>query len=186
MTTFTTAHHRWPHLPAAPWKYTGRTREVYQAIPGAPDCPLQPGASCDHCGTGIYETHHFVGAEGAHFKVGSDCIRAMVKQAREDAAEAKLPPSLVAAERAVKASKNEAARARAAVRRDKAAAERADAKARARELLAARRDLARAKPHPLAWRAERGDTLADWAEWMLANGGGPACAQVLAALEALA
>ena len=185
MPTYTTEHHRWPHLPAAPWRYTGHTREVYQAVPGDPNCPLQPGGSCDHCSTGIYEHHHFVGADGARFKVGSDCVRSMIVQIAADQRDAKIPASLRAAERAVKNARNAAARERSAAKRERAAVARRDAKAAARALLEARRDLAAAQPHPLAWRAERGDTLADWAQWMLDNGGAPACAQVVAALEAL-
>ena len=49
-------HPDWPHLPAPPWRYLGMTVEKYQACPGA---PIQPGASCDHCGTGIMDVHLF-------------------------------------------------------------------------------------------------------------------------------
>jgi hypothetical protein len=41
------------------------------------------------------------------------------------------------------------------------------------------------KPHPLAWRAAKGDTMLDWARWTLSNGGGRAWRETLEAIAAL-
>jgi hypothetical protein len=173
-TETTPRHPRWPHLPAQPWMFTGQYRAVFQAIPGDPNCPVQPGASCDHCSTAISDCYGFIATKtGETFKVGCDCVRKMV-------AELETPSkALTAAVREAKKARNEKARTRAA-------AKRASVKDQARELLEQRRELAAAKPHPNAWRAEQGNTLADWAAWMLENGGGPAAKRVVTELEALA
>lgn len=42
------------------------------------------------------------------------------------------------------------------------------------------------EPHPLDWRAEKGDTLLDWATWMLENSGNSGKLKVLKKVKALA
>lgn len=59
-------------LGAPPYRFTGLNTNVYQACPGA---PIQPGGSCDYCGTALMNEFHFVSKEGKTFKVGCDCIR---------------------------------------------------------------------------------------------------------------
>jgi len=166
-------HERWPHLPAAPWRYLGHTREVFQAVPGDPNCPIQPGASCDHCGTAIYETHRFCAADGRVFKVGSTCVSKMLAEQRTN--------SLAAAERAIKAQRREQARERAANKRavdyETLTALLADETVRA--ALAS-------KPHPLPFKASEGETLLDWAAWMHENGGGRAHANVIRVIREVA
>lgn len=61
-------------LGKAPFQVRGFGREVYQAIPGDPSCPLQPGTSCDYCGTGIMDVAYIESADGKRFKVGCDCV----------------------------------------------------------------------------------------------------------------
>lgn len=50
---------------------TGITVEKYQACPGA---PIQPGSSCDHCGTGIMYVVQLRNVDdGSTMKVGTTC-----------------------------------------------------------------------------------------------------------------
>lgn len=60
-------------LGVAPFRCTRVTKEVYQACHGA---PIQPGTSCDYCGTGIMYAYWIKGSEPerAEFKVGCDCV----------------------------------------------------------------------------------------------------------------
>lgn len=56
----------------APFRCVGMTVEKYQACHGA---PIQPGTSCDYCGTGIMYAFWIVNAdESRRFKVGCDCV----------------------------------------------------------------------------------------------------------------
>jgi hypothetical protein len=57
-------------LGKAPFRFVGSERRVYQACPGA---PIQPGTSCDYCGTGIMYVAWVQGKDGKKFKVGLDC-----------------------------------------------------------------------------------------------------------------
>lgn len=61
-------------LGKAPFRVRGYGREVFQAIPGDPSCPLQPGTSCDYCSTGIMDVAYIESADGKRFKVGCDCV----------------------------------------------------------------------------------------------------------------
>lgn len=69
------AEHPWERagLGQAPYKFIGASREVYQAVPGDPNCPVQPAGSCDFCGQAIWDQCHFESADGKRFKVGCDC-----------------------------------------------------------------------------------------------------------------
>jgi len=60
-------------LGKAPFRVTGYGRHVFQAIPGDPSCPLQPGTSCDYCGTGCMDVANVRSSDGKEFKVGLDC-----------------------------------------------------------------------------------------------------------------
>lgn len=142
-----------PHLPARPWRYIGMERRTYQAIPGDPNCPIQPGASCDHCGTGIYEVHTFEAVQTKErFVVGSTCVYKMAAQSRSR--------SLTAAELAIKEAKNSKSRARRDARLERL-------RAHAQELVTGNRDRLASMPHPTAWCADKGETAADWADDML-------------------
>ena len=111
----------------------------------------KPGGTCAYCGNYIVNFCWIEDADGKRFKVGSECVnktgdKGVVNEVK----------------RAVNKARTKARRAREATRI-------AECKA------ALETDTVRAalsgEPHPLAWRAERGDTLADWADWMLANAG---------------
>lgn len=58
-------------LGKAPFRCVGVVQKSYQA---SPDSPVQPGGSCDYCGTGIYFHCMIRSADGRTFKVGSDCV----------------------------------------------------------------------------------------------------------------
>jgi hypothetical protein len=56
----------------APFRCTAVTVEKYQACHGA---PIQPGTSCDYCGTGIMYAYWIENADSSRrFKVGCDCV----------------------------------------------------------------------------------------------------------------
>src|SRR5215831_9819973 len=61
-------------LGKAPFRVVGYTREIYQAVPGDPNCPCQPGAACDYCMTAIVDTFWIRSSDGRRFKVGCDCV----------------------------------------------------------------------------------------------------------------
>jgi hypothetical protein len=58
-------------LGLAPFRCVGVYKNAYQACPGA---PLQPGGSCDFCGTGIMYEYKILSSDGKGFKVGCDCV----------------------------------------------------------------------------------------------------------------
>lgn len=58
-------------LGKAPFTYIGWEKRTYQACPGA---PIQPGATCDYCGTAICFVFLIDSADHRRFKVGSDCV----------------------------------------------------------------------------------------------------------------
>lgn len=67
-------------LGLAPFRCTGSYESKYQAIPGDPSCPIQPGSTCDYCGQGIVNVFTIKSSDGKTFKVGCDCV---AKTARE-------------------------------------------------------------------------------------------------------
>lgn len=62
-------------LGKAPFTVIGYGVFTYQAIPGAKDCPIQPGTNCDYCGTAIMYAAKVRSADGKEFKVGLDCVK---------------------------------------------------------------------------------------------------------------
>lgn len=57
-------------LGKAPFRCVAVTQNWYSAAPGH----LQPGGSCDYCGTGIAYEYHIESAAPGRFKVGCDCV----------------------------------------------------------------------------------------------------------------
>ncbi len=112
-----------------------------------------PGGTCAHCGIGIKYEVVIVGADGARFAVGMDCALKAGKTAGEYMAQSKLDDF------------------RRKVNREVRQAREARHLAEIPALLEAHGAKLADQPHPLKWRASQGDTLADWAEWMLANSG---------------
>lgn len=73
METMTTLIHKFEAagLGVGPFKVVGFEIMKFQACQGA---PVQPGTSCDYCGTGIMNVYFIQSADGRKFKVGSDCV----------------------------------------------------------------------------------------------------------------
>lgn len=61
-------------LGKAPFRCVGMYESKYQAIPGDPSCPIQPGSMCDYCANGIMNVFRIKSADGKEFKVGCDCV----------------------------------------------------------------------------------------------------------------
>ena len=101
------------------------------------------GGTCDYCGMAIVNMFTIKSADGKTFKVGCDCL-------------AKVDAKLTV-------------RAKVDVKAKKKATDAARIKA-ARESLP-RAESLRLAPHPTAWGAANGKTMADWCEWMFANAG---------------
>ncbi len=58
-------------LGKAPFRVIGFSVRKYQACQGA---PIQPGTSCDFCGTGIMNVYEILSADAHKFVVGCDCV----------------------------------------------------------------------------------------------------------------
>lgn len=58
-------------LGKAPFRVVGFSVRKYQACQGA---PVQPGASCDYCGTGIMNVFEILSSDARKFVVGCDCV----------------------------------------------------------------------------------------------------------------
>jgi hypothetical protein len=131
--------------------------------------PGQPMGCCDYCSNGIAECHVIRSADGREFIVGCDCVRKV---------NAKGSRVLAAAEQAAQNLRNAKARERRAAKAERDSAE-------IQSLLGdpAWRERAASKPHPLAWRAEQGDTRLDYAEWMFQNSGASGRGRLLKAIR---
>lgn len=125
----------------------------------------KPGGSCAYCGQYIIQMFNIESADRKRFHVGSDCVR---KIALDDAALAKKVDT--AARKAARAKRHAREAAKAARGRDLLADETVRAK------LAARR-------HPLNARAEKGETLLDWATWMMERAGASGKVRATRAIE---
>lgn len=131
----------------------------------------QPAGTCDFCLNGIKNVYVLKAACGARFGVGCDCVERISERTSGDAALAYQ----------VKAAKAKAAKA----------ARLANAKRDAQtvaDMLADEATRARIAnhPHPTAFMARSGHTLADWAEWMLDNAGASGVTKVRRALAKVA
>jgi hypothetical protein len=144
-------------LGKAPFKYVGAIKqdiaygEAVVSREGGILVTTKRGGSCDFCGTYIVNMFRIKSADGRTFKVGEDCV---LKTG--DAGLKKVVAAAVSKLRSAQTVARETTK-----------------KAEGAEFLG--RDDVKAfmasAPHPLAWRAEKGDTLADYAEWMLKNAG---------------
>lgn len=150
--------HVFAHLGEAPYRFVGYAREVFVACQGA---PVQPGGSCDHCGTAIMDVFRFVSADGRWFKVGSSCV--------EKAGDAGLRQQIDATVRKIKRERQ--------VERDAVKA------LEARAMFAANKALFATKPHPRGYTDyETGAalTMADQIEWLLDHSGAKGIRETLA------
>jgi hypothetical protein len=133
------------NLGKAPFRFVGVSYKTYQACQGA---PVQPGGSCDFCGTGIAECCLIQDVNGKQFIVGNTCVN--------KTGDAGL---ISATKRAVNAARSAA--------RQKKQIEKIHA---LKALLATEAVQARlkAEPHPRGWA---GKTLLDYVDWMMQNAG---------------
>lgn len=135
-----------------PYAFIGQEESKYQACYGA---TVQPGSSCDYCGTGIMEVYWFRSAARVVFKVGCDCMMKAARGSDDFALQTKAAALKRMHDRKVR-------HAREAVKIEEMRAMLADASVR--QVLAA-------QPHPSEYRAARGETLLDSVEWMAKNAG---------------
>jgi hypothetical protein len=137
-------------LGSAPFRFVGCTREVYVACPGA---PIQPGASCDYCGTAIMQACWIVGSDGRRFKVGNECVRKTHGKGERLRTQV---------ERAIAKQRTKATHARQDAKIAELEGWMSDPDARAK---------LEAAPHPKQWRADEGGTFAEYVEWMIRHAG---------------
>jgi hypothetical protein len=125
------ANEPWVHcferadLGKAPFKVIGYSKEVYQAVPGDPNCPVQPGSCCDYCNNGIMHVYRIMGADGRVFKVGCDCVArtgdtALDAEARRERRAWEREQARIEWERVGKAERDERRRREAAERQARA------------------------------------------------------------------
>ena len=149
-------------LGKAPFYFTGTvTEKTYCACQGA---PVQPGSTCDFCGTCIRYEFWVRSSDGNVFKVGCDCIhktddRGLIQQ-------------ISAAERKLRDKKNAAAKARKQERREVRIAA-------AKDMLPAVRGTLASQPHPNRFYADQGKTLLDYVNWCLDNRAGEKAAIII-------
>lgn len=142
----------------APYAFVGYSRQVFQAVQGA---PCQPGTACDYCGTGIMDVYRVRSSDGVTFKVGSDCINKVWAEF-----DATVPKEFRDAIKQAQRMKSDAARQR---RRELLNARVVSAKT----LLFSQPWIFANQPHPTPYRAEKGETFHDYLSWCLTNGGAP-------------
>jgi hypothetical protein len=133
-------------LGKAPFRFVGVSKNWFVPCPGEPG---KPGGSCDYCGTGIAFEHHIKSADGKRFKVGSECV-------------------LKTGDAGLKRVVNRAKAKHATELRHLREARKIEEALEALPLVEAK--LA-AEPHPLKWRAEKGETLLDSVVWFLEHAG---------------
>lgn len=171
----TVSTHPFAHLGPAPYKFVGlETRETREALnaqrkaDGLVYTTNLCGGSCDHCGTAIQNVFWFEAADGKRFKVGCDCAEKAHKSDKQ------LPRYMVAARDAKRAHDAKRRRARASEKR-----------AELKALLDndAIRTALSAIDHPSKFRAEKGESLLDWAEWMAKHSGAKGEAKTLKTIK---
>jgi hypothetical protein len=161
MTTY--EYKSFAHIAPGPYRFVGletedmreerKAMELADATTFIVQSTNNCGGTCDHCGTPIFDVYTFKGSNGVKFKVGCDCAE---KAFCGDEDRAPLNAMLAAKKKL--ASKR---RAVLASKKDKSA----------REWLTANIERLASIPSPNERRAEKGETAADWASWMLANAG---------------
>lgn len=113
--------------------------------------PGQPMGSCDYCGQGIALCCHIKSSDGKRFIVGSDCVARTYGEKDPVALDTK--------------------RAIARHRRQRDAASKGRRIEAARATFERHRTLFEAEPHPNAYWAGKGQTLADSIDWFFKNAG---------------
>jgi hypothetical protein len=144
-------------LGKAPFKYIGMEiqdiayGEAVISRAGGILVTTKPGGSCAYCGTYIVNMFNIESADGKKFHVGSECVNKT-----GDAGLKKV----VAAEVRKMNTERRHAREKVQVVEGEAFIERADVVA-----------FMKSMPSPVAWRAAKGDTYADYVAFALGNAG---------------
>lgn len=156
-------------LGLAPFKFAGFRESVYQACSGA---PVQPGSSCDYCGTGIRYVCDIVSADGKRFKVGCDCVQKINDERNE--ARSLDNSDIAKLARKVKEAKKEHERVKRIAKgtEDVAAVD---------ALIDANREKLASMPHPRGWE---GKSFLDHCEWLRRNAGMSGTAKLLKEIRA--
>lgn len=111
--------------------------------------PGQPAGTCDYCGTGIANCYEIQSADGHKFVVGENCVEKTYDKGLVDTVK-----------RSANKLKNEARHVREKARIEAAA-----------PIIHAVIERERSNPHPISWRAERGETMGDNISWLWNNCG---------------
>lgn len=135
-------------LGVAPFKCVAVYSKVYKA---SPDAPAQVGGACDYCSTGIVQHCEILSADGRRFVVGNECVRHTYDKNLISETQVK-----------VNALKREQRHEREAARIEAAKTLLTDVRIQAALI---------ETPHPIAARAEKGETMLDSVEWFFANAG---------------
>lgn len=140
-----TKTHVFAHLGPAPYRYLGVTKNLY--VPdGCPEAS-KPGGSCDHCGTGIMWEFHFEASNGRKFKVGSSCV----DKSGDNGMRAVIAQDVRDHQRELREVRN--------------AKKRVANEAIVAEHWPSARPIFSTQPHPNAYYASQGKTLADYLEF---------------------
>ena len=147
-------------LGKAPFKFIGSRVSKHQDAPGS---PVRAGSTCEFCGMSIMNVFDLQGACGSRFHVGSECVL--------KTGDAGLRKVVAAAKRA----------------HDRKLREARDAKKTAElvTLIADHASDLAALPHPLDWRADKGDTFGDYAAWMMDHCGASGRGRLLKEVKAV-
>jgi hypothetical protein len=145
-------------LGTAPFRFIGMDvkRGPIQLADGSEvGSPGQPMGTCDYCGTGIADCYSVQSADGKRFIVGCDCVCKLARTSNE-----KRDPIIAAINR-------EARKVKTARRHERESQRITEGKAWFEQ----HREQFTAMPHPVAWRAEQGETYADMFDWFMMNAG---------------
>lgn len=151
-------------LGVAPFRFVRIEIRKYQACHGA---PVQPGSSCDYCGTGIMEVCIIRDANGHEFKVGNQCVAKTGDYGL------------------VNTVKRAVNRLRTEARRKREFATITEGRTQLENSPEIRSALA-ALPHPNEYYAAQGRTLLDYVNFMFQNGGNSGRLQAVRILRKVA
>jgi hypothetical protein len=149
-------------LGIAPFHFVRHYVSKYRACPEA---PVQPGTSCDYCGTGIMQVFVIGDSNSKEFKVGSECVKKTGDKGLFDVV------------------KREIAR----LKREAKNAARVARQTRLNELFDrfAVQERFKKRPHPNSYFASKGMTYFDYVSYMVTYGGDAIKDELLKTLEGI-
>jgi hypothetical protein len=150
-------------LGKAPFTLEGVDVRTYCAFQGA---PVQPGAACGYCSTGIMECCLIRSSDGKHFIVGNECVKKTYDKGLVNAAKKAVNKIHLDAKHKREAERITAAR-KAFTESDKV-----------QEILVK-------MPHPTSYGQSKGLTYADYASWMFNHAGVSGSMKVTKVIESI-